>query len=116
MLLHAWILLANRVSAGPIAASGGVAATLPFDQADGHRCFLYCSWQRIYLTSSIFLDWGSAAHLQPDCDLALPVLRIAYDGLDLARSALSSVFSQIACVAPPLARDWHLVDACHPAR
>lgn len=89
MLLHAWILLANRVSAGPTSASGGDAATLPFHHAAGHRCFLYCSWQRSYLTASIFLDWGSAAHLQPDCHLAVPVLCIAYDGPDLARSAMS---------------------------
>lgn len=54
------------------------------------------------------MGWGGAAHLQPDSDLAFPLLRVTYDGFDLACPPMSRRFAQ------GLARDGHLVDARGP--
>lgn len=77
-----------RIDARAIAAGGSLSASPAFHHAPCHDRLFHRGWKRGDLTTQIYVDRSCAAHLQPDRNLALLVLRLPDNGSDLRRSAV----------------------------
>lgn len=80
--------MAGRISARATTPCGSLFASFASDHPPGRHRFSHCGWQRRGLTTQVYVARGGPAHLQPDRDLAFPVLRVPYDGFDRGWSAI----------------------------
>lgn len=78
----------GRISVRATTPCGSLFASVPFDHTAGRHRLSHRGWQRRGLATQVYVARGGVTHLQPDRDLAFPVLCVPYYGFDLGWSAI----------------------------